>query len=258
MKKLAVRLKSIGYGSISILLFFALWQLASATNLIPNVVIPTPVRVIGAIWEMMASGLLFAQTALSLTNIGVGFALAIVICIPLGLVAGTYYNKVDKVLLPFLRMCEKLNPFALFPIFMILFGIGHLEKVMVVLWVSQWPLLFNTIDGVRNTDRAIVKSARSMGADSRTLFFKVIVPSTLPNIFTGIKLSAQLAFFMIIASEMVGASAGLGWQFLSANLAYNVPQMFGIVLYVTVLAILINVLFTKLEKHFSVWKQSVF
>ncbi|OPY58893.1 MAG: Bicarbonate transport system permease protein CmpB [Pelotomaculum sp. PtaU1.Bin035] len=214
--------------------------------------------VAGAVIDSLKSGQLIRQTALSLVNVGIGFLLAIFICIPFGLVIGTYYKIFEKSLMPFLRMCEKINPFALFPVFMILFGIGHLEKVMVVLWVSQWPLLFNTIDGVRNLDVTIIKSARSMGARKGNFLLKVIVPMTLPYIFTGVKQSVQLAFFMIIASEMVGANEGLGWQFFSANMAYNVPMMFGIIIYVTVLAIIINVLFTKIEKWFSVWKQSTF
>jgi len=258
MKHLAVNLRSIGYGSLPLIAFFAFWQFAAATELVPSAVIPPPVAVVRAILDSLKSGMLITQTAYSMVNIGIGFALSVLICIPMGLIIGTYYKTFEKVLMPFLRMCEKLNPFALFPIFMILFGIGHLEKVMVVLWVAQWPLLFNTIDGVRNVDRTIIKSARSMGANRSTLFFKIIIPSTLPFIFTGLRYSAQLAFYMIIASEMVGASEGLGWQFLSANMSYNIPMMYGIVVYVTLLSILINVLFQKLESRFSIWRQSAF
>ncbi len=239
-------------------MFFAVWEFVTVAEIVPVAVIPTPVTVLGAIIGSIKSGQLIMQTGLSLVNIGIGFFLAIFICIPLGLIIGIYFKTFEKILIPFLRMCEKINPFALFPIFMILFGIGHVEKVMVVLWVSQWPLLFNTIDGARYLDRAIIKSALSMGAKKRVLIFRVIVPMTLPYIFTGLKNSAQLAFFMIIASEMVGASEGLGWQFLSANMSYNVPMMYGIIIYVTVLAIIINLLFTKLEKRFSIWKQSTF
>lgn len=252
------KLKSTAYGSVALIAFFALWQFVSVREIVNSAVIPAPLTVGRALIDSLQSGLLLQQTGISLTNVGIGFILAILICTPAGIIIGTFYQKFERPLLPFMRMCEKINPFALFPVFMILFGIGALEKVMVVLWVSQWPLLFNTIDGVRNLDRTMIKSARSMGATRRDLLFKVIVPMTMPYIFTGVRYSAQLAFFMIIASEMVGASEGLGWQFLSANQAYNVPLMFGIIVYITVLAIIINVLFTKLENRFSGWKQSTF
>jgi NitT/TauT family transport system permease protein len=184
--------------------------------------------------------------------------MSVIIAIPVGFLIGTFYHKVDRILIPFMRMCEKLNPFALFPVFMIFFGIGNIEKIAVVFWVSQWPLVFNTIDGIRNMDRSMIKSARSMGADKKALYFKVILPSSIPNIFTGLKMSAQIAFFMIIASEMVGASSGLGWFYLSANMDYNVPMMYAIIIFITILAIIINVILSKLEKHFLVWKPSSF
>ena len=241
MNRIKTVWKKIGhlfYRSLALISFFALWQFVSVTERVPKAAVPPPTVIVRAVIDSLRSGTLFSMTWYSLTNIGLGF--------------------LERILLPFLRICEKLNPFALFPVFMILFGIGRLEKVMIVLWVAQWPLLFSTMEGARNLDRSIMKSARAMGARKWNLLLKVIVPLALPYLFTGLKTSAQLAFFMIIASEMVGANTGLGWMYLNASLSYNVPMMYGIILYITLLAIAINLAFTKVEKRFSVWKPSVF
>lgn len=258
MKAALTKTKKICFGSLSLILFFALWQVASVTELVPSAVIPPPTKIFREIAGSFLSGKLIHLTLYSMINIGIGFLLCLLFSIPIGFLIGLNFHKFERVLLPFLRICEKLNPFALFPVFIILFGIGRLEKVMIVLWVAQWPLIFSTVEGTRNLDRSIMKSARAMGARGWNLLSKVIVPLALPYIFTGLKTSAQLAFFMIIASEMVGASDGLGWMYLTASHAYNVPMMYGIILYITLLAILINLIFTKIEKRFSVWKPSVF
>ncbi len=261
MNRIKTVWKKIGhlfYRSLALISFFALWQFVSVTERVPKAPVPPPTVIVRAVIDSLRSGTLFSMTWYSLTNIGLGFLLCLLISIPAGFLLGLNYHKLERILLPFLRICEKLNPFALFPVFMILFGIGRLEKVMIVLWVAQWPLLFSTMEGARNLDRSIMKSARAMGARKWNLLLKVIVPLALPYLFTGLKTSAQLAFFMIIASEMVGANTGLGWMYLNASLSYNVPMMYGIILYITLLAIAINLAFTKVEKRFSVWKPSVF
>jgi len=248
------KIKRIAYMTAAPLAFFLLWEFSSRMGLVPRAAIPPPSAVLKALADAFVSGELPWQTLLSLSNIGIGFLLGLAVNIPFGLFVGMHSKRFERWLLPFARTCEKLNPFALFPIFILLFGIGRLEKVMIVLWVSQWPLFFSSIEGAKNLDATILKSAKTMGASGWKLTVKVVVPLSLPYIFTGVKTSAQLAFFMIIASEMVGASEGLGYLFLSARHAYSVPLVYGIILYITVLSILINLLFTKIERWFSRYK----
>lgn len=258
LKEFLRKSNSILYGSISVILFFLIWEVASKYDLIPSSVIPPPTRVFASLVTSVQSGELLSHMKISLLRAVSGFLLAAVIAIPMGFLLGTFFKTFEKALLPFLRMLEKLNPFALFPVFMILFGIGNVEKIAIIFWVAQWPLLFNTIAGTRSIEPNMIKSARSMGANKKVLFFKVILPAAVPGIFTGVKISAQVSFFMIIASEMAGSSQGLGWYYLSCSQAYNVPLMYGIILFITVLSVIINVLFTRLEKHFLVWKETSF
>ncbi|NJJ40760.1 ABC transporter permease [Paenibacillus apii] len=247
--------RKIGYGSIPIILFFILWEIGAGQ--VPKGVISPPSEVLQSLWAAAASEILFKQTAISLGRVGMGFALSIVVALPLGFILGTFFQSAEKVLLPFFRMCEKLNPFAIIPIFMIFFGIGTAEKVAIVFWATLWPLLFNTVAGARAVEYPLIRAARSMGATRRELFLKVILPFSLPNIFIGVEIAAQLSFFMIIASEVIGASTGLGWYYISATTKYQLPLMYGIVLYITVLSILINLLFGRLKKRFLLWKEAV-
>ena len=255
MKSFLSTCSKIIYGAIPILLFFVFWQVGA--GLVPEGVISPPTKVFYAIYLSATTHLLLEQTAVSLARVAMGFGLCLIVAVPLGFLLGTFFGAFEKVLLPFLRMCEKLNPFAIIPIFMIFFGIGTAEKVAVIFWAALWPLLFNTIAGARSVDPQLLRSARSMGATRSEMFRKVIFPYALPHIFTGVEIAAQISFFMIIASEVIGASTGLGWYYISATASYNLPLMYGIVLYITVLAIVINRVFGRLKKHFLVWKEAV-
>lgn len=248
-------LRKAAYGSIPILLFFVLWEIGAVN--VPEGVISSPSLAIRSLYHSAVSDTLFKQMGVSLGRVGLGFGLSFVIAVPLGFLLGTFFRGFERLLLPFLRMCEKLNPFAIIPIFMIFFGIGTAEKVAVIFWAANWPLLFQTIAGARSVDPQLVRAARSMGASRKELFFKVILPFTLPNIFTGIEMAAQISFFMIIASEVIGASTGLGWYYVNATVRYDLPLMYGVVLFITLLAIIINVVFGRLKKHFLVWKEAV-
>ncbi len=248
-------LRKAAYGSIPILLFFVLWEIGA--GIVPEGVISSPSLAIRSLYHSAVSDTLFKQMGVSLGRVGLGFGLSFVIAVPLGFLLGTFFRGFERLLLPFLRMCEKLNPFAIIPIFMIFFGIGTAEKVAVIFWAANWPLLFQTIAGARSVDPQLVRAARSMGASRKELFFKVILPFTLPNIFTGIEMAAQISFFMIIASEVIGASTGLGWYYVNATVRYDLPLMYGVVLFITLLAIIINLVFGRLKKHFLVWKEAV-
>ena len=258
MKGFIVWIKKVLFGSLSIILFLLIWEVASRTGLVLKSVIPPPSLILEAIIKSAQSGELLMHMLGSLKRSATGFILAIVIAIPTGFLLGTFFKTIEKIFLPFFRMLEKLNPFAIFPVFMIIFGIGNFEKIAVIFWVAQWPLLFYTIAGTKSVDFYLLKSARSMGANRKRLFLDVILPSAVPSIFTGIKISAQISFFMIIASEIIGSTEGLGWYFLSANQAFQIPLMYGVIIVITVLSVIINVLFTNLERHFLSWKESPF
>jgi NitT/TauT family transport system permease protein len=258
MREFVMNFKKIAFGSLSLILFFLVWEAASRTGVVPSSVVPPPTLVVEAVVRSAQSGDLFLHMQISLGRAGAGFLLALLVAIPAGFFLGTFFKTFERALLPFLRMLEKLNPFALFPIFMILFGVGNFQKISVIFWVAGWPLLFNTIAGTKGVEPNMVKAARSMGANRKVLFLKVILPSALSNIFTGVKMSAQISFFMIIASEMTGSSSGLGWYYLSSSQSYQIPLMYGIILFITVLAVIINILFTKLENRFLVWKELSF
>lgn len=251
-------LKKVAYSSISILLFLALWQLSSSTGILNKAIIPQPIDTFYELYKKIIGGTFLYHAGISLKRAGIGFLYAVVIGITAGFLLGGIFKSAYKVLKPLLKLLEKLNPFALFPIFMMIFGIGETCKEVLVFWVSVWPILFHTISGVNDLEQLMIKSARAMGASGSRLFFKVTLPATTPDIFTGIKLGVQIAFFMVISAEIVGSTAGMGWFIWISQRNYQIISLYAGTIFIAILGITINKIFAKLEKRFLVWKQSAF
>ena len=127
---------------------------------------------------------------------------------------------------PLLRILSQANPFALLPVFMFFFGIGETNKIAVVAWVALWPIIYYTLGGIRTVEPALVVTGRSLGLDGMTLTLRVLLPAALPTLFVGVRIGAGLVFFMLVAAEMLGASAGLGALVHNSAMNYQIPRMY--------------------------------
>ncbi|MDR1908857.1 MAG: ABC transporter permease [Spirochaetaceae bacterium] len=243
---------------IPIALFFLFWQAASYQ--IPRGVLSSPARIARGMYRAFTDpkGEILKHTLISLEHIGLGFLLAGIVGAAFGFLLGTFFKPLERLFIPFFHVCEKLNPFAIVPVFMFLFGIGREQKIAVVFWACVWPVLFNIQEAAKSVDLQLIRAARAMGAGRLKLFSAVILPCTLPSIFTGFRLAIRVAFFMIVMSELLGASSGLGWYYMQQTYKYKLDLMYGSILYITVLTITASFLLGLLEKHFLAWKQKTF
>jgi NitT/TauT family transport system permease protein len=123
-----------------------------------------------------------------------------------------------------------------------------------VFYACSWPILLNTISGVKNVDPLLIKSAKSMGLGPLRLFQKVILPASVPTIFTGIRLAGASSILVLVAAEMVGAKAGLGYLINYTQFNFQIPQMFAGIITISLLGLLFNQLLVTLERRFSSWK----
>ncbi len=240
----------------SLLLFFAAWELAPRAGGLLETFIAPPSVVLMTLWELLLSGELCDHVTISLGRAIAGFTGAALIALPLGFLLGGNFRTFERIVTPVLRFLGQVNPFSLFPLFIILFGISELSKEAMIFWVCIWPILFNTITGVKGIDPLLVKSARSMGTGVVPLFFKVILPAASPGIFTGLKMGAGTAFFMLIAAEMIGASCGLGWLVWNAQINFQIPKLFAATVVISVLGMILNMLLVTLERRLLGWLDS--
>ncbi len=244
------------FDKISIILFLLIWEIAPRADWVPQTFISPPSIVAQTLFDLIATGVLFVHIKTSLLRSVFGFILAVVIGVPLGIFLGGWFPLFERIMNPVLRLLSEINPFSLFPVFILLFGIGEISKIAMIFWVCIWPVVLNTTTGVRTVDGLLIKSARSMGVAGKDLFFKVILPAASPNIFHGLRTACSVAFFMLIAAEMVGASSGLGWLVFNAQNNYQIPKLFATTFTIAALGLSLNGLFGILERRLLSWKET--
>jgi NitT/TauT family transport system permease protein len=236
--------------------FLLLWEIAPRIGLVEAQFIPPLSQVIVAMVKLATQESLFLHVAASLQRTFIGIFLAIALAVPVGFVLGGV-PTLSLYLRPLMRLLGQINAFSLFPIFILFFGIGEFAKVSIIFWSSLWPVLFTTLAGVQQIDPLYIKSAKSMGADRFTIFHQVILPGTAPAIFTGIRSGASHAFLMLIAAEMIGAKAGLGWIILNSAVMSIMPRLFAATIIIALLGMTINYLIHWLEENLLDWKQNI-
>jgi NitT/TauT family transport system permease protein len=250
------RLIGFGKRSLLLLVLLALWEAIPRLGLADPTFLPPFSDVIAAGWQLAQSGELYDDVGASLLRALSGFLIAVVLIVPLGLAVG-WYARLGDFLNQFIEVCRNTAPLALLPVFILLLGIGELSKVTMVVYSCAWPLLLNTIAGVKQVDPLLIKSARTMGASPQQLFRKVILPAALPTIFVGIRLASASAMLVLVASEMVGAKAGLGYLIIYSQYSFLIPQMYFGILGITVIGLAFNAVLEALERRLTRWKAAV-
>lgn len=243
-------------GALSVGLFLAAWEILPRVGEQTAMFVAPPSTVLMTLWEMLWMGELTRHVGTSLVRALAGLAIASAAGVPMGFLLGGWFPTLERIVSPLLRFLGEVNPFSLFPVFMILFGIGEISKFAMIFWVCLWPILFNTATGVRGVDAAYLKTARSMGAGLPTLAFRVILPAASPLIFNGLKIGAGTSFFMLIAAEMIGAGSGLGWLVWNAQITYQIPKLFAATVLISTMGLALDRVFGAVERRTLSWRDS--
>jgi NitT/TauT family transport system permease protein len=246
-----------GFGKrvVAIVAFLALWEVAPRVGLVDRTFLVPFSEAVKALIELAESGQLWDNTQASLVRSLAGFGIAIGVGVPLGLLIG-WYRPVADVLGPLLELFRNTAALALLPVFILLLGIGETSKIAIVVYACTWPILLNTVSAVRSVDPVLVKSARSMALPAPRLFAKVILPASVPTIFTGIRLAGSGSILVLIAAEMVGAKAGLGYLVNVSQQNFAIPDMYAAIIAISVIGLAFNHLLVALERRLTRWRPS--
>ncbi|HEV7308388.1 ABC transporter permease [Ensifer sp.] len=234
--------------------FLALWQLSSTLGWVNPAVFPPLSVIVNALWDGLASGALLDDIAISLQRSGIAFAAAVAVGIPLGLFMGQV-RLVEQALDPILQLFRQTSALALYPVFILLLGLGETSKVFVIFWATLFPILLSTIAGVKEVDKKLIEMARTYGAGPLSIFRRVVLPASVPAIFVGLRLSATTALLLLIAAEMIGANKGIGFQVMNAQYNFQIPLMFAAILLLALLGLAANALLVLLQRNLCRWSQ---
>ncbi len=240
--------------NVFIFSFVLLWELVARFGLVNPLFVPPFSKVVLTLVDLIRSGLFFNHVFISLERALLGFFAAALIAIPLGLMMGGWFRNVQLALDPLFSLGAQVNPFILFHVIILFVGIGESAKITIITWICIWPILFNTRSGVRNVDAVLLKSALAFGINRWTLFYKIILPAAAPAIFTGLRLSAGYAFFLLIVTEMMGSNSGLGWFILYSQENYHIEWIFSGAVVIALLGLAIDLVLKYAEKKVIVWE----
>ncbi len=194
----------------SSLFILVVWQVLVQTGKLNELFLPAPLSVLRAMWQMILSGVLPWAVLVSLNRLMQGFVYGSLIGIVLGLIAGSI-RWVEDVVDPWVAAVYPIPKSALFPLFLLWFGLGDTSKIVTIAVGVLFLVLVNTVTGVKSINPLLLKAAVDLGASRLQVFMKVILPGALPNIFTGLRLGAGMALILVFITEIEATKAGLGF-----------------------------------------------
>lgn len=247
------RAVTLSRGVAGVLTVALLWEFLPRIGLLDPYFIPPLHIVLQAWWELIESGELARHLKASLVRSGVGFTLAVSLAIPIG-AAIAWYRPVREFFQPVLEVYRNTAALALLPVFTLLLGIGETSKIAIITYACFFPILLSTIAGVATVDTQLLRSARVLGLSPVATFRKVVFPAAVPTIFTGIRIAGAAAILVLIAAELIGANAGLGFLITYSNNNMLIPKMYAAILTTTVLGLVVNYSLVGLERRFSRWR----
>jgi len=212
-------------GMLSLLVAAALYELVARSGYFAPALLPTLPTVARTLLATITNGSMIEHAAFTLYRVMFGFALAVVVGLPLGILMARF-TRIEHFFLPLISALMPIPSFALVPLFMLWFGIGNLTTILIVFYAATFPMVFNTWSGVRSVNPLWLRAAGAMGADEHRLFWKVIIPGASPFIITGMRQAFLRAWIAVVGAEMIAASDwGLGWVIFDAKEFLNTDVM---------------------------------
>jgi len=244
-------LRNVGVVLRTWLIVVILWWIAAKITA-NSLIVPTPWQVLKAISQMIGNGEIFRNIWTSLSRLLTGFAIASVLGVSLGFMMGLS-AKIRSFLENTIEIFRPIAGIAWIPLLLVLVGIGTALPVMIVFYGCFFPILFNTIMGVRTVDPVLMRAAASMCVSKRHLISQVVAYSALPYILTGMRTALGLGWMSIVAGEMFGSSAGLGYAVAHYQDLLQTSKLFAAILVIGLLGLMMDALMRYVQKRLAPW-----
>jgi NitT/TauT family transport system permease protein len=260
-------------GSLVPVLVIVLWQVLSTSGLINPVVLPSPVAVVERWWVYLLpteaydpaqsnwilwalSGEMLFDAWSSLYRVVLGFAVGAGLALPLGLAMGGN-PRIYALFDPLMQVLRPIPPIAYIPLAILWFGLGNAPAVFLIAIGAFFPVLMNTIAGVRHVDGIYLRAARNLGAGKLTMFLRVILPAATPYILAGARIGIGTAFIVVIVSEMIAVNSGLGFRILEAREFMWSDKIIAGMFTIGLLGLAIDIGMNRLNNHLLRWHRGL-
>jgi ABC-type nitrate/sulfonate/bicarbonate transport system permease component len=231
--------------------FAIAWELLSRWTANPTL-LPSPLAVVQALWELALDGELFRHAAVSLGRMAASLAIAAALAVPLGFAMGLS-RTFDRVVDPTVELLRPISGIAWIPLALFMFGIGNALPMFIMTYAAFFPILLGTVAGVRATDRRLVDAARTMGVPLARIVTRVVAPAALPSLMVALRLGVASAWTAVVAAELIGAPSGVGYAVEWYRELLMTPQVMAFIAVIGVLGYLTDRAARALADRWTAW-----
>ncbi|HEY8101658.1 MAG TPA: ABC transporter permease [Burkholderiaceae bacterium] len=271
--KFKSRSKAFFKGLIVPALLLVIWELGSRSGMVSSVVLPSPSAVItswlasvkpaqpfdshtGSYIQWLFSGDILRDSFSTMSRVLIGFFVGAGLALPLGLMMGTS-KHIYELVNPMTQVLRPIPPIAYIPLAILWFGLGNPPSVFLISIGAFFPVLMNTIAGVRHVDSIYVRAAQNLGVSQMTMFWRVILPAATPYIFAGIRIGIGTAFICVIVAEMIAVNDGLGYRILEAREFMWSDKIIAGMITIGILGLALDLVMDKLNNYLLRWHRSL-
>ena len=252
------KIKHILYPVIAFAILIAIWQIAVMTTK-TDIPFPTPLEVIQRFFYMLTHKVgnyynVVGHVLFSLSRVLVGYCIAMTLGIVLGLTMG-WFKYVRAIFMPIFNLLRPIAPLAWIPLAILWFGIGEKYKYFLIFIAAFVPFTLNSYAGATHVDKQLIGAAKMLGASNRQVFFDIVVPSSIPSIFSGAQVALSNAWMTMLAAEMVCATEGVGWIIIAGQSVNDMTQMIAGMLAIGIFGLVLATGMRKLEGRCLVWNR---
>lgn len=237
------------------LIFFiallALWELVTRFSMLDSQLFPSPQTVLSLLFEDRE---VFIKSVLSSFNLlFFGYFLAVFTAVPLGLVIG-WSQRLHSLFEPIMNILGPVPPIVYIPYAIVILPTFKMSSIFIIFIGAFWPLFINTVSGVQTVERGIINSARTLGVSYPTMLARILLPGAMPQILTGGTVSLVMAFILLTAAEMIGATSGLGWYVKYFAEFADYPRVVAGILVIGIVVLVLMVFYNLLSAYLLRWK----
>lgn len=236
-------------GFSALVAILLLYEAVARSHVFAPALMPSLVKVFGTFFSLMADGTLFQHAGHTMMRVLVGWLLAILIALPLGVLMARV-QKIEGFFMPLVSVLMPIPSLAWVPVFILWFGLGNVTTILIVFYAASFPMLINAWTGVRSVSKLWIRSGQSLGASPARLFWSVIIPGASPFIISGVRQSFQRAWIAVVGAEMIAASDwGLGWVIFDSKEFLNTEIMLASLVVIGIIGFMFErLVLSKLER----------
>jgi NitT/TauT family transport system permease protein len=237
-----------------VVLLLAAWEAVARSGLVSPLICPSLAAIARELIQFVSQSERLIEAWYSLYRALAGFALAVVVGVPLGAVIGRV-RWLERIFDPFFSTTYPIPKIAFYPILVLALGIGSLSKVALVFLECLYPIVVNSAAGVRTVDRVLVWSALNMGASRAQVLRKIVLPAAAPAIFAGFRIAMPIALIVVIITEMIGSADGLGYFVMAALADLRTDRMLAGVLAIALIGVVLDALLSRARRRAIFWER---